>query len=63
MKECIITDVSNFISVVDKPEKVDAIFLLGGSHPDRPEYAAKLYHKGLAKWIIPSGSINVKSNK
>lgn len=44
-------------------KKVDAIFLPGGSHPEQPEYAAELYHKGYAKWLIPSGGISVKSNK
>ena len=59
----IITDISNYIFVSDEPEKVDAIFLPGGSHPEQPEYAAKLYHKGYAKWLIPSGGVSVKHNK
>ncbi len=59
----IITDISNYIFVSDEPEKVDAIFLPGGSHPEQPEYAAKLYHKGYAKWLIPSGGVSVKRNK
>ncbi len=50
----IITDISNYIFVSDKPEKVDAIFLPGGSHPEQPEYA---------KWIIASGGISVKRDK
>ena len=60
MTNRIITDISNFIFVADKPEKSDAIFLPGGSHPAQPEYAAGLYKKGLAKWIIPSGGVSVK---
>lgn len=63
MNNRIITDISNYIFVSDEPEKVDAIFLPGGSHPEQPEYAAELYHKGYAKWLIPSGGISVKSNK
>ena len=63
MKEHTITDISNFIFVAEKPEKVDAIFLPGGSHPEQAEYAAELYHKGLAKWIITSGGISVKRDK
>ena len=59
----IITDISNYIFVSDEPEKVDAIFLPGGSHPEQAEYAAKLYHKGYAKWLIPSGGVSVKRNK
>lgn len=63
MQEPIITDISNFIFVSEQPEKADAIFLPGGSHPQQPEYAAELYHKGLAKWLIPSGGISVKRDK
>lgn len=63
MKNRIITDISNYIFVADEPEKVDAIFLPGGSHPEQPEYAAELYHKGYAKWLIPSGGISVKADK
>ena len=63
MNNRIITDISNFIFVSDEPEKVDAIFLPGGSHPEQPEYAAELYHQGYAKWLIPSGGISVKTDK
>lgn len=59
----IISDISDYIFVSDEPKKVDAIFLPGGSHPEQPEYAAKLYHIGYAKWLIPSGGISVKRNK
>lgn len=63
MNNRIITDISDFIFVSDEPEKVDAIFLPGGSHPEQPEYAAKLYCEGYAKWLIPSGGISVKRDK
>ena len=63
MNTRIISDISNFIFVSDKPEKVDAIFLPGGSHPEQPEYAAELYNQGYAKWLIPSGGISVKRDK
>ena len=63
MKNRIITDISNYIFVADEPEKADAIFLPGGSHPEQPEYAAELYHKGYAKWLISSGGISVKWDK
>ena len=59
----IISDISDYIFVSDEPEKVDAIFLPGGSHPELPEYAALLYHQGYAKWIIPSGGVSVKRDK
>ena len=60
MNSRIITDISNYIFVSDAPEKVDVIFLPGGSHPEQPEYAAKLYRKGYTKWLIPSGGVSVK---
>ena len=63
MNNRIITDITNFIFIEDKPQKVDAIFLPGGSHPEQPEYAAELYLKGYAKWLIPSGGVSVKRDK
>ena len=59
----IISDISDYIFVSDEPEKVDAIFLPGGAHPELPEYAAELYHKGYAKWLVPSGGVSVKRDK
>ncbi len=63
MTNRIITDISDYIFVSDVPQKVDAIFLPGGSHPQQPEYAAELYHKGYAQWLIPSGGVSVKLGK
>lgn len=63
MNNRIITDISNYIFVADEPKRVDAIFLPGGSHPEQPEYAAELYCKGLAKWLVGSGGVSVKSTK
>lgn len=63
MNTRIISDISNFIFVSDKPEKVDAIFLPGGSHPKQPEYAVELYNQGYAKWLVPSGGVSVKCDK
>lgn len=63
MNNRIINDITNFVFVEDKPQKVDAIFLPGGSHPEQPEYAAELYRKGYAKRLIPSGGVSVKRDK
>ncbi len=63
MKSKIITDISDFIFVSDKPEISDAIFLPGSSFPQQPEYAAELYKKGYAKWVVPSGGIGFKLEK
>lgn len=59
----IITDISNFIFVANEPKTVDIIFLPGGSHPELPEYASKLYKEGYAKWLLPSGGVSVKREK
>ena len=63
MDHHIINDIGNFIFVSDEPEKADVIFLPGGSHPEQPEYASELYHRGYAKWLIPSGGVSVKRDK
>ena len=63
MPSRIITDISDFIFVSDPPEKSDAIFLPGGSHPAQPEYAAELYKNGFAPLLIPSGGVGVKNDK
>lgn len=63
MNNRIITDISDYIFVSDTPQKSDAIFLPGGSHPEQPEYAAELYRSGYATWLIPSGGISVKLKK
>ncbi len=63
MDSRIIADITNFIFISDEPEKADAIFLPGGSHPNQPEYAAELYHRGFAKWLVPSGGVSVKRDK
>ena len=63
MMNRIISDISDFIFVSDEPVKSDVIFLPGGTHPAQPEYAAELYHKGYAKYLIPSGGVSVKHDK
>jgi len=63
MDNRIIADITNFIFVSDEPQKVDVIFLPGGSFPEIPEKAAKLYHDGYAPLLLPSGGVSVKSGK
>lgn len=59
----IITDISDFIFVADRPKPVDIIFLPGGSHPEPAEYASMLYKEGYAKLLLPSGGVSVKRDK
>lgn len=59
-KNRIIDDITDYIFVSDKPEKSDIIFLPGGSFPYQGEFAAKLYNKGYAPLLMPSGGVSVK---
>lgn len=59
----IITDISDYIFVADTPQKVDVIFLPGGSFSELPEYAADLFQKGYARFLVPSGGISIKRDK
>lgn len=63
MDNRIITDITNYIFVSDRLSKVDIIFLPGGSFPEIPERAAKLYHDGYAPLLLPSGGVSVKYGK
>lgn len=60
MTNRMISDITNFIFVADKPRKADIIFLPGGSYPEPPEYAATLYHQGFAPLLLPSGGLSFK---
>lgn len=59
----IIDDITEFIFVSDQPQKVDIIFLPGGSNPLVPEKAASSYLAGYSPLLMPSGGVSVKSGK
>lgn len=59
----VISAITDFIFVSDKPQKADVIFLPGGSNPALPEAAAKLYREGFAPLVIPSGKYSVSKGK
>ncbi|MCX4355612.1 MAG: YdcF family protein [Oscillospiraceae bacterium] len=56
----IIDDITNFILVADEPHKADLIIAMGGSYPQIPEMAAKLYNAGLAPYIVAAGMFSCK---
>lgn len=58
-----IDDITNFIFVEDIVQKSDIIFIPGGSHPELGEYAANLWKKGLAQYVMPSGGVSLKIGK
>lgn len=63
MTSRMISDITEFIFVSDRPRAADVIFLPGGSNPEPPEYAAELYKSGYAKVLLPSGGVSVKSGR
>ena len=52
--------ITELVFVETELEKSDVIFIPGGSHPQLVEIAARLYHQGLAQYILPSGGYNLK---
>lgn len=59
----IIDDISDFIFLQDEMQKVDIIFIPGGSHPELGEHAADLWKQGFAPKIMPSGGVSIKTGK
>ena len=58
-----IKDISDFIFVSDAPERADIIFIPGGSYPELPEHAARLYKEGYAPLILPTGKYSIKHGR
>ncbi len=56
-------DSENFIFAEDKPEKADIIFIPGNGYPQMAEQAAKLYGRGFAAWVLPSGRYSIVNKK
>lgn len=52
--------ITAFMFFETRLEPADVILVPGGSQPQLMEAAAKLYHQGLAPWILPSGGVNAK---
>ena len=51
--------ITDFIFVDDKPVKSDIIFIPGNGFPQNAENAARLYHMGMAPYILPSGRFSI----
>lgn len=54
-----IDDISEFIFLSDVPEAADVIFVPGNGFAQPAEQAARLFHAGLAKFIVPSGRFGI----
>lgn len=63
MNDKFLNQITEFIFVEDKPEKSDVIFIPGSGFPQLAEEAAKLYHRGLVPYILPSGRYSVLNGK
>ncbi|MGV8981707.1 YdcF family protein [Clostridium sp.] len=55
-----IDDITNFIFLKDNHEKVDIIFIPGGSYAELAESAAELLRNEYAPLVLPSGKYSVK---
>jgi uncharacterized SAM-binding protein YcdF (DUF218 family) len=55
--------ITDFIFLETEISPADIILVPGGSHPQQMEKAAKLYHMGLAPYILPSGGYNSYINE
>ena len=63
MNDKFLNQITEFIFVEDKAEKSDMIFIPGSGFPQLAEEAAKLYHQGLALYILPSGKCSILNGK
>lgn len=63
MNDKFLNQITEFIFVEDKAEKSDMIFIPGSGFPHLAEEAAKLYHQGLAPYILPSGKYSILNGK
>lgn len=63
MNDKFLNQITEFIFVEDKPEKSDVIFIPGSGFPQLAEEAAKLYHQGIAPYILPSGRYSILNGK
>ena len=63
MNDKFLNQITEFIFVEDKAEKSDMIFIPGSGFPQLAEEAAKLYHQGLALYILPSGQCSILNGK
>ena len=63
MNDKFLNQITEFIFEEDKPEKSDVIFIPGSGFPQLAEEAAKLYHQGMAPYILPSGRYSILKGK
>ena len=62
-KRDVIKDITDFIFVADAPERADIIFIPGGSYPELPEHAARLWREDFAPLVLPTGKYSIKRGR
>lgn len=55
--------ITDFIFLQDTPQPCDVILIPGCSHPELPEFVARLYREGYAPLLLPSGRFSVKRER
>ena len=55
--------IGDYIFREDKPAISDVIFLPGNGYQEMAENAARLYHQGLAPYILPSGRYSITKGR
>lgn len=63
MEKKFLKNITDFIFTADEPAPADVIFIPGNRYPQMAEAAAKLYRKGFAKWLIPSGHYSILKDR
>ncbi len=51
--------ITDFIFAEDKPERADVLFVPGGPCPEIAVRAARLYRRGMAPYVVPSGKHSI----
>ena len=55
LKRKLIDEITDFIFLENPLEKADVIFIPGDARPEHTEEAARLYARGYAPLLVPSG--------
>lgn len=55
--------ITDFIFIEQEPEPADIIFVPGGNYPDSARWAAELFGRGMAPYVLPSGKYSILKGK
>ena len=60
MTDRLLAFITDRVFLCDPPAKADIIFIPGGSYPELPEHAARLYREGFAPLALPTGRFSAR---